>query len=197
MPGPRMAHGSAGFGSPLASPSSWRTASGCALDRWSWRSTRQAALSGCSRFGWLPEPCHVSSGLHNVRSRLQSHTGVFAVALTTEAFGLTDVGRKRQHNEDAMLVDVSLGLYVVADGMGGHAAGEVASNRATEVVKQHITSNRHLLKDLGNNPTADSRSAAAALVEVAVQRACADIYRTAMTDSTKRGMGTTFVCLAV
>jgi len=122
---------------------------------------------------------------------------VFAVALTTEAFGLTDVGRKRQHNEDAMLVDVSLGLYVVADGMGGHAAGEVASNRATEVVKQHITSNRHLLKDLGNNPTADSRSAAAALVEVAVQRACADIYRTAMTDSTKRGMGTTFVCLAV
>nr|BDT35507.1 Stp1/IreP family PP2C-type Ser/Thr phosphatase [Myxococcus sp. MH1] len=119
------------------------------------------------------------------------------MALTTEAFGLTDVGRKRQHNEDAMLVDVSLGLYVVADGMGGHAAGEVASNRATEVVKQHITANRHLLKDLGNNPTADSRSAAAALVEVAVQRACADIYRTAMSDSTKRGMGTTFVCLAV
>nr|WP_255653086.1 MULTISPECIES: Stp1/IreP family PP2C-type Ser/Thr phosphatase [Myxococcus] len=117
--------------------------------------------------------------------------------MTTEAFGLTDVGRKRQHNEDAMLVDVSLGLYVVADGMGGHAAGEVASNRATEVVKQHITANRHLLKDLGNNPTADSRSAAAALVEVAVQRACADIYRTAMSDSTKRGMGTTFVCLAV
>ena len=119
------------------------------------------------------------------------------MALTTEAFGLTDVGRKRQHNEDAMLVDVGLGLYVVADGMGGHAAGEVASARATEVVKQHITANRHLLKDLGNNPTADSRSAAAALVEVSVQRACADIYRMAMADSTKRGMGTTFVCLAV
>ncbi|WNZ66011.1 MULTISPECIES: Stp1/IreP family PP2C-type Ser/Thr phosphatase [Myxococcus] len=122
---------------------------------------------------------------------------MFAVALTTEAFGLTDVGRKRQHNEDAMLVDAALGLYVVADGMGGHAAGEVASNRATEVVKQHISANRHLLKDLGINPTPDSRSAAAALVEVAVQRACADIYRTAMSDATKRGMGTTFVCLAV
>ncbi|MBJ6762749.1 Stp1/IreP family PP2C-type Ser/Thr phosphatase [Myxococcaceae bacterium JPH2] len=119
------------------------------------------------------------------------------MALTTEAFGLTDVGRKRQHNEDAMLVDVPLGLYMVADGMGGHAAGEVASARATEVVKQHVSANRHLLKDLASNPTADSRSAAAALVEVAVQRACADIYRTAMTDSTKRGMGTTFVCLAV
>ncbi|HZH75804.1 MAG TPA: protein phosphatase, partial [Archangium sp.] len=44
--------------------------------------------------------------------------------MTTEAFGQTDVGRKRQHNEDSMLVDASLGLFIVADGMGGHAAGE-------------------------------------------------------------------------
>jgi serine/threonine protein phosphatase PrpC len=119
------------------------------------------------------------------------------VAFTTEAFGLTDVGRKRQHNEDAMLVDPALGLFVVADGMGGHAAGEVASARATEVVRQHILANKHLLKDLGSNPSQDSRSAAAALIEVAVQRACADIYKMALADSTKRGMGTTFVCLAV
>ncbi len=119
------------------------------------------------------------------------------MAFTTEAFGLTDVGRKRQHNEDAMLVDPALGLFVVADGMGGHAAGEVASARATEVVRQHILANKHLLKDLGSNPSQDSRSAAAALIEVAVQRACADIYKMALADSTKRGMGTTFVCLAV
>src|SRR6185369_15930623 len=117
--------------------------------------------------------------------------------LTMEAYGLTDVGRKRQHNEDSMLVDPSLGLYIVADGMGGHAAGEVASARATEVVKQHITSNKHLLKDLATNPSQDSRAAAAALVEVAIQRACADIYRMAMADAAKRGMGTTFVCLAL
>ena len=119
------------------------------------------------------------------------------MALTTEAFGLTDVGRKRQHNEDAMLVEPQLGLYIVADGMGGHAAGEVASARATEVVKQHIGANKHLLKDLATNPTQDSRAAAAALIEVAIQRACADIYKMAMTDAAKRGMGTTFVCLAI
>ncbi len=118
-------------------------------------------------------------------------------SFTTEAFGLTDVGRKRQHNEDSMLVDPALGLFVVADGMGGHAAGEVASARATEVVRHHIQANKHLLKDLGSNPSQDSRAAAAALVEVAVQRACADIYRMAAADTTKRGMGTTFVCLAV
>jgi serine/threonine protein phosphatase PrpC len=114
---------------------------------------------------------------------------------TTEAFGKTDVGRKRQHNEDSMLVDPALGLYIVADGMGGHAAGEVASARATEVVRQHLMTNKGLLKDLARDPSQNNRAAAASLVEVAVQRACADIYKTAVSDSTKRGMGTTFVCL--
>ncbi len=117
--------------------------------------------------------------------------------LTTEAHGLTDVGRKRQHNEDAMLVDPPLGLYIVADGMGGHAAGEVASNRSVEVVKQHITTNKNILKDLAKDASQATRAAAASLVEVAIQRACADIYRTASTDTTKRGMGTTFVCMVI
>ncbi|MBS1151010.1 MAG: protein phosphatase/cyclic nucleotide-binding protein, partial [Myxococcaceae bacterium] len=117
--------------------------------------------------------------------------------LTTEAHGLTDVGRKRQHNEDAMLFDPALGLYIVADGMGGHAAGEVASNRATEVVKQHVQANKNILKDLAKDASQATRAAAASLVEVAIQRACADIYRTASTDSTKRGMGTTFVCMVI
>ncbi|HYV45933.1 MAG TPA: Stp1/IreP family PP2C-type Ser/Thr phosphatase [Myxococcaceae bacterium] len=114
-----------------------------------------------------------------------------------EAYGLTDVGRKRQHNEDSMLVDPSLGLYVVADGMGGHAAGEVASAKATEVVKQHISANRQVLKDLASNATQQNRSNAAALVELAVQKACAEIYKQAVADPTKRGMGTTLVCLVL
>ncbi len=45
--------------------------------------------------------------------------------------GLTDVGHKREHNEDHILVRVDLGLFILADGMGGHNAGDVASKLAT------------------------------------------------------------------
>jgi PPM family protein phosphatase len=117
--------------------------------------------------------------------------------ISTEAFGKTDVGRKRQHNEDAMLIDAPAGLYMVADGMGGHAAGEVASARVVEVVRQHLVAHKSVLKNLAKDGNQSSHAAAANLVEAAIQRACADIYRMATTDSTKRGMGTTFVCLAV
>lgn len=119
------------------------------------------------------------------------------MSLRTEAFGLTDVGRKRQHNEDAMLVDAALGLFVVADGMGGHAAGEVASRRVSEVVRQHVESHLEVLKNLQLSPTQAHRAAAAGMLEEAVQRACADVYRIASADASKRGMGTTFVGLAV
>lgn len=55
-----------------------------------------------------------------------------------ESAGLTDVGKKRKGNEDALFLDDTLGLYVVADGMGGHRAGEIASQLVVKTISEYI-----------------------------------------------------------
>jgi serine/threonine protein phosphatase PrpC len=62
--------------------------------------------------------------------------------MAVEAFGITDVGRKRKHNEDAYALDLSEGLFIVADGMGGHAAGEVAAKITVETIGEFIAATR-------------------------------------------------------
>lgn len=110
---------------------------------------------------------------------------------------LSDVGRQRQHNEDACLVDDTLGLYVVCDGMGGHAAGEIAAGNAIEAIRAEVTARQRVLAALAAEPTPANRLAVADLVEAAIQRASAEIYGLAENDPARHGMGTTVVVLAI
>jgi serine/threonine protein phosphatase PrpC len=110
---------------------------------------------------------------------------------------LTDLGRKRTSNEDAFFIDDQLGLYVVADGMGGHAAGEVASREAVDtmygMIKRSVGKLRELVDPLSDE---DSR-AACRLLESAVQAATYFVYSIAEIDRDKSGMGTTISALLV
>jgi len=111
--------------------------------------------------------------------------------------GLTDVGRKRNHNEDSFLIDEELQLYVVADGMGGHAGGGKASSLAVETIDREL----RRIREAGEDPfKVDSSLQDSPLPEViraAVERACLTIFNTAQEDPRLAGMGTTVISLVV
>jgi PPM family protein phosphatase len=112
-------------------------------------------------------------------------------------FAATDVGRQRDHNEDNYLVDPKLHLFVVADGMGGHAAGEVASQISVHEVSRVVRENADLIEKYGRDHAADTRQDLLVMMEHAVQTACASIYHRGQVDHEKRGMGTTTSALLI
>lgn len=110
----------------------------------------------------------------------------------------TDTGLLREHNEDNYLVDRKLRLYVVCDGMGGHAAGEVASAVAVRTVSEEVRRSKDLLDDYlakrtGGNKV--SRRDILNMLAYAVNCASRKIHTEAVQDATKRGMGTTLVAV--
>jgi serine/threonine protein phosphatase PrpC/CRP-like cAMP-binding protein len=109
----------------------------------------------------------------------------------------TDVGRVRDVNEDSFLVDESLGLFIVADGMGGHAAGEVASNIAVHTCRETVSRERELIGKFERGTDTTSRKDVLRLMELAVQNACTAVYAEAQKDPSKRGMGTTLIALLI
>jgi len=114
------------------------------------------------------------------------------VAHSLEIANVSDVGLRRPHNEDSTLCDAAHGLVILADGMGGYKAGEVASAIAVTTIHHAISAG---LKRSGRNRSEKSNglSAESLLVKQAVVDANMGIFSTAQKESQCQGMGTTVV----
>jgi serine/threonine protein phosphatase PrpC len=111
--------------------------------------------------------------------------------------GQTDVGRVRKLNEDAFLVDDELGLYVVADGMGGHAAGEVASEVALDEILGMVKNRRAVLDTFRAEPDEQTAEGVRRMLESAVQAATYMVFGIAQFEPSHQGMGTTSSSLII
>jgi protein phosphatase len=115
--------------------------------------------------------------------------------MSAKGTGKTDVGRVRTSNEDAFFVDDDLGLYVVSDGMGGAAAGEVASRLAIETIVETVSAARADIEKLRQNP--GHAALVASLLRDAIERANGAILGAARNDAALRGMGCTVTAMVV
>lgn len=122
-------------------------------------------------------------------------------AVRCEAYGVTDVGRQRKHNEDHVLLRPELDLYVVADGMGGHNAGDVASRLTTTSLRNFYEAT-HDGAELPASliPTDDAGGASerdAVRLSAAIRKANRDVHEISQSFRQHHGMGSTVVAVAV
>ena len=108
-----------------------------------------------------------------------------------EIVSASDPGMVRSHNEDAVAADASNGVVVLADGMGGYNAGEVASGMATAVIATEVAQALQQRQPYVRGP--DGAAVAATLMREAVLKANTSVYQAAQSNPQYAGMGTTLV----
>lgn len=113
----------------------------------------------------------------------------FAVA----SKGRTDVGRVRSTNQDSFLIDHDSKIFIVADGMGGHAGGEIASQICVEQIQKHIQ--KHVSDELSLRKHPDPK--VVGFLADSVNYASSKIYEHSLEDPSLRGMGTTATVIKV
>jgi serine/threonine protein phosphatase PrpC len=120
------------------------------------------------------------------------------LSLAIEVAGKTDVGCVRLSNEDNFGYDVDRGIFVVCDGMGGHASGEVASKLAVDSLLAYFRQHPHnAARGADESTTRGGLSERALVLEEAIQLANASIYQAAREDEQHAGMGSTIVCVLI
>ncbi len=108
-----------------------------------------------------------------------------------EIVNLSDVGKRRPHNEDSTITDAGIGLVILADGMGGYNAGEVASTLAVITIYNDI---QESLKHSAIKSRAEAENVTPGfIVKKAINLANSNIYKMAQTETMCKGMGTTIV----
>ncbi|MBN1551849.1 Stp1/IreP family PP2C-type Ser/Thr phosphatase [bacterium] len=114
-----------------------------------------------------------------------------------KAFGLTDTGLKRSVNQDAFYIDADRQLYIVADGMGGHKAGDLASRISLESIKEYFEI--EYIEDINTDDILEETliSEAEEHCRKAIQYANSIVYEKAKSSPEYHGMGTTIVMLKI
>ena len=108
----------------------------------------------------------------------------------------TDTGLVRQENEDSLLVNESIGLFIVADGMGGHVGGKKASSMAVSIIEEYLSANIEQINlSIANKPI-EKRTIPHLMIK-AINNACSSIFNTGLTDLALKGMGTTVTSLLI
>lgn len=111
--------------------------------------------------------------------------------VSLEAWLITDIGVVREHNEDFAFMEPGQGFFIVADGMGGHAAGEVASSMAVQTVRETLEAARPEIDAFRKAPSDGGRRGLVQLLQSAVLQAHQAVYQRGQTEQDKQGMGTT------
>ena len=109
-----------------------------------------------------------------------------------QAVGLTDTGKVREHNEDSISWDGDIGLFVLADGMGGYNAGEVASGIAVKTIV-NLVREAYLAQELEGVDKVTGLHRPGIILRDAIARANKIIHQTSKSQSQCEGMGTTVV----
>lgn len=111
--------------------------------------------------------------------------------VVVESSGVTDVGRRRKSNEDSLFINDDMGLYLVADGMGGHQAGEVASRIVVESIRDYMMKSKEETIDDGITDIDKTQSEDAKHLYSAVLQANSKVFQLSESNKSYKGMGST------